>query len=107
MKITEKRLSQELKRLYQDVPAPPNQLAPGKERMLAEAGRLATLESRRVIAPVWTQKHTRRPRMKLAFAYKLIAAFVAAVLATATAGGGVALAAWAVDDSFSTIIMRG
>lgn len=77
-------------RHYASVPEPPAGLAEGRKRLLATAvqqrSRVQTLA-----APIL--KRERKPKMKLAFAFRLISAVLAAVIGTSAVGGGVAMAA--------------
>jgi hypothetical protein len=88
-------LEQELKALYSEVPAPPAGLAKGRERMLAEA---AQLKSRSAYVPILAAgahggaKSTRRRKMNLMLAYKVLAAVMAVALAVTGVGGGAVLA---------------
>jgi hypothetical protein len=88
-----KDLEGQLKKLYSQVPSPPSGLAAGRERMLTEAGRLRAQVVTRPLSTDQTEKTERRRKMNLMFAYKILAAVMAVVLAVAGAGGGVVLAA--------------
>ncbi len=88
-------LERELKNLYSQVPPPAGELAPGRERMLAEAARLKAEVTRSPAATARTpqiERPERRRRMNPLFAYKILAAVLAIVVAFTGAGGGVALA---------------
>lgn len=96
MTTTNDHLEDKLKELYAHVPAPPGELAAGRERLLAEAARW---QARAGSSPLptgqaaGTQKNQRRRKMKLFLAYKIITAVMALVMGTTAAGGGVVLAA--------------
>jgi hypothetical protein len=76
---------------YTSVPDPPGSLAAGRKRLLDAAARQQ--EQAQPAIPILRK---RRPKMKFAFAAKLISTILAIVVGTTAIGGGVALAA---DDS--------
>jgi hypothetical protein len=85
------RLERKLEQLYSQVPPPPKGLEVGRERFLAQAARLS--KERPSLADARVQTKPRRRKMKLALAYKVIAAILAVVVGTTAIGGGVAYAA--------------
>jgi hypothetical protein len=94
MTKTNDNLESSLEKLYAQVPAPPEGLAAGRERMLAEAARLKERAALSLSTNQTTeiQKSQRRRKMKLFLAYKIITAVMAVVMGATAAGGGVALA---------------
>jgi hypothetical protein len=84
------RLERRLEQFYEQVPPPPQGLKAGRERFLAQAARLS---KERPLADARVQAKPRRRKMRLALAYKIIAAVLAVVMGTAALGGGVAYAA--------------
>jgi hypothetical protein len=84
------RLERRLEQFYEQVPPPPQGLKAGRERFLAQAARLP---KERPFAGARVQAKPRRRKMKLALAYKIVAAVLAVVMGTAALGGGVAYAA--------------
>jgi hypothetical protein len=96
MTTSNDNLEHELKKFYAHVPSPPGGLAAGRERMLAEAGRLKAQAASHPLSAGHSaaiQKPQRRRKMKFVLAYKIITVVTAIVLGTTAAGGGVALAA--------------
>jgi hypothetical protein len=94
--MSQKNLEQELSELYAEVPAPPSGLATGRQRMLAEAARLETHVARQGLPGAQATAgatSTRRRKMNLVLAYKVLAAVMAVVVAVAGLGGGAVLAA--------------
>jgi hypothetical protein len=95
MKRTNDDLERKLAELFAQVPPPPNDLAAGRERMLAEATRLKARTTSHALSPdkaIGTQKPQRRRKVKMYLAYRVLAAVMAVVVGTAAAGGGVAFA---------------
>jgi hypothetical protein len=88
-------LEQELEALYSEVPAPPMGLKKGRDKMLAEA---AQLKSRPAYVPLSAAgarcgaKSTRRRKMNVMLAYKVLAAVMAIAVAVTGVGGGAVLA---------------
>jgi hypothetical protein len=84
-----------LRDFYSEVPAPPGELAGGREAMLAEAARLESQVHDRGIAAVEPKKMAipRRRRKMSLLLYKVLAGVLAAAVALAGMGGGVVLAA--------------
>jgi hypothetical protein len=75
---------------YADVPEPPGGLAAGRQQLLELAARQ---RKRDRITNNSIPRKERIPKMKLAFAAKLISAVLAVVIGTAAIGGGTTLAA--------------
>lgn len=84
--MRDKELEKKLARYYAQVPAPPEGLSAGRQRMLEEAAHL-----RNSLAPAsLITERTRRPKMPLV--YKFLTILVVALVGMGAAGGGVALA---------------
>jgi hypothetical protein len=90
----------QLKKLYSQVPPPPGGLATGRRRILAEASRLRAQLVTRPLSTDQTEKTERRRKMNALFAYKILAAVMAVVLAVVGTGGGVVLAADSLPGDF-------
>ncbi len=93
---TSEDLERQLREFYSEVPAPPGGLVAGREGVLAEGARLRSQVLRPVVSganEVETKIPERRRTMQSLVAYKVLAAVLAVVVAFASAGGGLALAA--------------
>ena len=96
-------LEQELRELHSEVPLPPGGLVAGREKMLAEAVRLDTQVAGQALSTVEAERSlvpTRRRKMNLLLAYKVLAAVMAVVVAVVGMGGGVVLAADSLPGEF-------
>jgi len=80
---------------YADVPEPARQLRVGRERLLRVAARQRAemLEGAHAQNTRYTKKGQRGPMLRIAFATKLIAVILSAVMGTTALGGGTAWAA--------------